>query len=104
MERSPDPRQRDLLPVVRYAAIQSVKEQPDYWDHATLLELAVLARDQAEAGRKLADALASSREKWELESTARNLALIRDVRRERGEDIGWIAEIEERLRAANPGR
>jgi tetratricopeptide (TPR) repeat protein len=104
MEKSPDPRQRELLPVVRYAATQSVKEQPDYWDHATLLELAVLARDRAEASRKLSDALATSWEKWQLESTARNLALIRDVRRERGEDTDWIADIEERLIRANPGR
>ena len=102
MEPTTDPRQRELLPVVRYAAIQSVKEQPDYWDHATLLELAVLARNIAEAGTKLNDALATSWQKWQLESTARNLALIRDVRRERGEDTDWIAEIEDRLLRATP--
>jgi len=103
MERNPDPRQRDLLPVVRYAAMQSVKEQPDYWDHATLLELAVLARDRSEAGSRLGDALAVSWEKWQLESTARNLGLIRDARRERGENTDWIAEIEARLLGASPG-
>ena len=52
----------------------------DYWDHATLLELAVLARDEDDAADRLGDALAVARASWELETTARNLALIRDMR------------------------
>lgn len=38
--------------------------QADYWDYATRLELAVLARDQAGATRALASALAAVREPW----------------------------------------
>jgi uncharacterized protein DUF4071 len=90
MEPSPDPRQRELLPVARYTATQSVKEQPDYWDHATLLELAVLSRDQAEARNKLNDALASTWERWQLESTARNLALISGARRDLTASISLV--------------
>jgi len=42
----PDPRRLDLLPVVRYAVARRVASgKPDYWDHATQLELAVLAKD-----------------------------------------------------------
>ena len=39
----PDPRREALIPVVRYAVERRVAAgRPDYWDHATLLELAVL--------------------------------------------------------------
>jgi tetratricopeptide (TPR) repeat protein len=100
----PDPAQADLLPVVRYAAKQRAQTKGertgDYWDHATMLELAVLARD-ADGARDAADAaLAVVREPWEPETTARNLGLIRETRQARGEDAGWVAEIEADLAAA----
>ncbi len=82
-----DPRQVDLLPVVRYAVKRRLTgKTADYWDHATLLELAVLAgaRDQAE--NALADALANVRERWEPKTTARNMRLIREARQARGVD------------------
>jgi tetratricopeptide (TPR) repeat protein len=92
MEMMPetDPRQAEILPVVRYAAERKAKRNPDYWDHATLLELAVLARDLDDAQDQLSEALALARAGWELETTARNLRLIRDMREGRGEDAGWI--------------
>ncbi|TAN53901.1 MAG: DUF4071 domain-containing protein [Rhodospirillales bacterium] len=93
-----DPRQAELLPVVRYAVKRRlIGKSPDYWDHATLLELAVLANDRAGAEAALADALASVRESWEPKTTARNLGLIRDMRNKRGEDAGWIREVEQNL-------
>ena len=46
----PDPRRTTLIPVVRYAVERRVAAgKPDYWDHATLLELAVIAKDQDRA-------------------------------------------------------
>ena len=82
MEMMPkaDPRQAEILPVVRYAAARKAAKAPDYWDHATLLELAVLARDEDDANDRLGDALAVARASWELETTARNLGLIRGMR------------------------
>ncbi|HZH74641.1 MAG TPA: TRAFs-binding domain-containing protein, partial [Archangium sp.] len=72
----------------------------DYWDHATLLELAVLGSEQALAKNKLADALAVVRETWEPRTTARNLGLIRTARLDRGEKVDWleplIAALQER--------
>ncbi len=38
MLEKPDPRQSELLPVVRYSALQRVRSSGDYWDHATLME------------------------------------------------------------------
>ncbi len=94
----PDPRRMDLLPVVRYAVERRMAVgTPDYWDHATLLELAVLAKNEARARDNLSDALASVREAWEPESTARNLHFIHDVRKARGEALAWAVEIENSL-------
>lgn len=95
----PDPRRGELVPVVSYAARRRIEAgEPDYWYHATRLELAVVAKDQQGASDALVDALASVREPpWEPESTARNLRLIREAREGRGEEVGWMLEIEEAL-------
>ncbi|WP_200927308.1 TRAFs-binding domain-containing protein [Methylobacterium sp. Leaf100] len=91
-------RRDELLPVVRYATRRRLGlKQPDYWDHATRLELSVLGRDEAEARVALADALATTREPWEPKSTARNLGFIRKARAVRGEGIDWIVTIEQEL-------
>jgi tetratricopeptide (TPR) repeat protein len=102
MMDKPDPAQARILPVVRYAASQKAKSGADYWDSATLLELAVLGRDQADAEDQLGEALARARASWELESTARNLRLIREARVTRGEDAAWIKGLEDALLQAGP--
>jgi tetratricopeptide (TPR) repeat protein len=98
MMEKPDPRQAEILPVVRYSAARKAAKTPDYWDHATLLELAVLARDTDDAADRLGDALAVARAGWELETTARNLSLIREMRAGRGENATWIEQIEDALK------
>jgi hypothetical protein len=100
LQEKPDAAQADMLPVVRYAALLRAKSNGDYWDQATLLELAVLARNVDEAQDCCGAALAVVREAFEPETTARNLRLIREVRSARGEDVGWLAEIEESLKEA----
>jgi tetratricopeptide (TPR) repeat protein len=100
LQEKPDPAQADMLPVVRYAALLRAKANGDYWDQATLLELAVLARNVGDAQDCCGAALALVREAFEPETTARNLRLIREARSVRGEDVGWLAEIEENLTAA----
>jgi hypothetical protein len=84
--------------VVRYSAARKAAKAPDYWDHATLLELAVLARDEDDANDRLGDALAVARASWELETTARNLGLIRGMREGRGEDAAWIKRLQDTLK------
>jgi len=98
LKNPPDPRRLELLPVVTYAVKRRVaKGTPDYWDHATLVELAVLQKDEQAAMDSAANALAAVRENWEPETTARNLALIRNARSSRGENIAWAQAIEEAL-------
>ncbi|HEX6526157.1 MAG TPA: TRAFs-binding domain-containing protein [Streptosporangiaceae bacterium] len=99
----PDPRREQLIPVVSYAAERRLAAgQADYWDHATRLELAVLAKDETAARRALASTLATIREKWEPESTANNLRLIRRAREYRHDETPWAEMIEgELLRRAD---
>lgn len=100
----PDPERLRILPVVRYSAERHIAGgKGDYWDWATLLELAVLARDGAAAGEALGQAASLVREVWEVDTTVRNLRLVREARERRGEADGWAAEMEKELGAARPG-
>jgi tetratricopeptide (TPR) repeat protein len=93
--------QQELVPVVRYSNRRRIDGgAPDYWDHATRLELGVIGRDRAEAIAGATAALAAVRESWEPESTAYNLSLIRRARADAGEGIEWADEIERELRQA----
>lgn len=101
VRQPPDARQAEILPVVRYSVERKIASgKPDYWDYATRLELAVLARDESGVGSALSQALAAIRESWEPETTARNLRLIAEAREQRGEDAGWIGEIVRELQSS----
>jgi tetratricopeptide (TPR) repeat protein len=102
LKEPPDPRREKLVTVVSYAVERRVAAgKPDYWDYATLLELAILAKDEQAALDALASALAVVREKWEPETTLRNLRLIREARERRQEPIPeWVKEIEDELERA----
>lgn len=94
LQDPPDPRRLAVIPVVRYAVERKIASgRPDYWDYASRLELAVLASDEPGANEALAQALASYREAWEPETTARNLRLIKNARLRRGEPLAWLDEI-----------
>ncbi len=100
LAQPPDPERESMLPVVRYSAMRGIADgTPDYWDYATLLELAVLAWNQEEAFRRAGEALAVVREVWEPETTLRNLRLIEQARTARGEPTDWLEQIEEALEA-----
>jgi hypothetical protein len=99
-----DPRIEHLAPVVRYAVERKIaRGAADYWDYATLVELAVIAGDLKQAKQMLPEALVHLEEGWNAETTARNLGLIRDARRaaekedKKLDDI--IAELEKRAKA-----
>lgn len=98
LKEPPDPRREQLLPVVKYAVERRIAVgQPDYWDYATRLELAVLAQDEEKALAALGDALAAVRESWEPETTARNLRLIREARARRQVEVPWAGPVEAAL-------
>lgn len=97
-----------LLPVVRFAAEQRLRaKDPDYWDYATIVEVAVLQNDRDAADEKLDRALAKARENWMPQTTSRNLGLIAEFRAKRGEDVGWLKELigalDEKMNALSRG-
>jgi tetratricopeptide (TPR) repeat protein len=95
-------RKEELLPVLRFAVKRRIEGgKADYWDFATLLELAVLDADAEAAGEALADARGALREPWEGETTANNLMLIREARLARGQAEPWLDGI---IRALDPKR
>lgn len=90
-----------LLPLVRFAVEQRLRvPAPDYWDHATLLEIAVLESDAGQALDVLGSVVTTFTETWQLQSTAGNLRIIERARKERGDDVGWLSQIIHELDAA----
>ncbi len=100
LRETPDPRQKELLPLVTFAVKRRIAAgKPDYWDFATLLELAVLSRDGDPAIEALGATLANVRDAWEVETTVRNIQLIADVRKSRGEAIpAWLETVLAQMR------
>jgi len=94
-EQDPDdPRLDELIAVVSYAVHRKMASgKADYWDHATLLELAVLDGDQDAAIDALTDARAATSEQWMFDTTADTLAAIADRT-----GSSWIGELDAELR------
>jgi len=87
-----------LLPVVRFSTERKIAGgRADYWDHATMLELAVLASEAEIGMHHLEEAAAVARVTWEPKTTAENLGFIRDARAARSADIEWIERLIEGL-------
>ncbi len=86
--------QERLLPVVEYAVARRLAgNAPDYWDHATSLELAVMARDGRRAEESLARALTALTEGWQAGTTLANLRLLEQAHAERGDPLTWLAPL-----------
>lgn len=98
LKNPPDPRRIRIIPVVEYAAERHIAAgTPDYWDYATRLELAILAKDKDTAMKSTSNALALLREPWEAETTIRNLRLVHEARERRQDTVEWTKQIEESL-------
>lgn len=91
----------ELAPVVRYSASRRLAtDAADYWDHATMLEMAVVARDYEDARARLATALAERPEDWMRETTARQLDSLADARASVGDDAAEVRALAAQLRPA----
>lgn len=76
-----------LLPAVEYAVIAKMKRKiPDYWDYATLLELAVIENKFTEAEEFFYEAKPLAVESWMFGTTKGNLDKILNFRKERNEN------------------
>ncbi len=83
-----------LIPAVEYAVLTKMKRKnPDYWDHATLLELAVIDGNFEEAEKQYYLAKPKITEVWMPGTTLKNLEFIFNYRTERGEETKSIGKI-----------
>jgi tetratricopeptide (TPR) repeat protein len=90
----------NLAPVVRYAVERRIAARKgDYWDHATIVELAVMQNDWKRAQTALDDAVVAMRETWEADTTANNLRMIAAARKTANQDTAKLDALVEDLMA-----
>ncbi len=83
-----------LVPAVEYAVNAKMKrKEPDYWDFATLLELAVIEDRFDEAEELFYEAKPLANESWMFGTTKANLEKILNFRKERGEEVARLDDI-----------
>ena len=83
-----------LIPAVEYAVVAKMKrKQPDYWDYATLLELAVIEGRFNEAREFFDEAVPLANESWMFGTTKENLSKILNFRKQRNEDTAELEKI-----------
>ena len=96
MRNPPDKRRiKQILPIVRYAVERRMAaKKPDYWDYATLIELAVLDKNDKSTifTENIANALAFSPDKWQVESSLRTINMVKEARKKRNEPTTQIEE------------
>ena len=88
-----------LVPLVAYAsARRGGATSSDYWDLATVLELACVANDWSAAGRVLPRVIDRAMESFMPKTTADNLVLLKQARQRQGQEPPQIDEIIAALR------
>lgn len=88
-----------LVPLVAFAvARRGGATSSDYWDLATVLELACIGNDWATAGRVLPRVIATARESFMPRTTADNLDLLKQARQRQGQALPQVDEIIATLR------
>lgn len=91
MDVAGDPRRDELVPIVMYAVRRKIAaSDPDYWDWATLLELAVIGGDEKTAQEALGEALSLQPPPMQRETTRRNLNVLAQTRAARGTPLPWL--------------
>ncbi|HET7477002.1 MAG TPA: TRAFs-binding domain-containing protein [Dermatophilaceae bacterium] len=95
---------REMLPAVRYAAGLRIRERrADYWDYASVVELAAVSGDWATVHRAARGMLARLTERFQAATTTANLKLIGDICRPRGDGPQLDALLEELNRHEEQG-
>ena len=87
-----------LTPLVSFAvARKGGASSSDYWDTATILELALIGRDEKVALSVLPRVLVNAEASWMVKTTADNLEMLKDLRAEK-EDTSGLEEVINELR------
>ena len=97
----PDPRKAKILPVVRYSVTRKAERSPTIGTMRPCSSLRCSPMIARRGEDKLSDATGIECEAWKLESTKRNLGLIRKERAARNQDAAWINDLEGELQRAS---
>ncbi len=82
-----------LVPLVAFAvARRGGPTSSDYWDLATVLELACIGNDWATAERVFPRVIAAARESFMPKTTADNLELLKQARQRQGQELPQVDE------------
>jgi len=93
-----DPRIAEIRKAVIFGVQSRLNNGPaDYFDHATILEAAIIGDEKDLAFSAFDKALIAVRELWEPETTAYNLGLLRQARVSRDAQPSWATAIELQL-------
>ena len=88
-----------LTPLVSFAvARKGGASSSDYWDTATILELALIGRDEKVALSVLPRVLVNAKASWMVKTTADNLEMLKDLRAKK-EDTSNLEAIIKELKA-----
>jgi hypothetical protein len=83
-----------VLPAVEYAVKTKMqRKEPDYWDKATLLELAIIENRYDQAEDLFYEAQPLATESWMFGTTQANLSMILNFRKERNEDTTRLEKL-----------
>jgi hypothetical protein len=92
-----------VSPVVKFAITRrGGLSSSDYWDLATVLELAVISGDEKLARQALGRIELIGPDQWERNTTANNLRILEDAHRRVGQEMSWVSQIREQLEGENP--
>ncbi len=94
-----DERVKQILPVIKYGIDRRIREDDvSYWDYATLLEIAVLERDDNSLRTLIPSLFAAEAESWQRETTFHNLDLYHQSRSLIDPSDAWLSSTIETLR------
>lgn len=82
-----------LAPVVEFAVERKMdRTKPDYWDYASLLEIAIIENNYEKAKGLLSKIITTTYENWMLDTTLNNFKIISVYRKKRGQDPKVVDE------------
>ena len=89
-----------LAPVVEFSVERKMdRMKPDYWDYASLLEIAIIENNFEKAKKLLSKLITTSYENWMLNTTLNNFKLISSYRKKRGQDPQVIEDFINQLKS-----
>ncbi len=87
-----------LAPVVEFSVERKMdRMKPDYWDYASLMEIAIIENNKGKAKTYLNNIITTSFENWMIDTTLNNFQLIFAYRNKKGQGYQLVEEFIQKL-------